>query len=122
MPFFGDMGLSEITPGKAEEYRVHRLSMSKTGKAPARSTIPDEIVTLRKCLRPPFGTNARALSDALCARRHSLPLSSDCALSELAPTRSERQTAALPPEFRGPAFHEFSLAVFVGFVAVCLRC
>lgn len=48
LPFFGDMGLSEITPGKAQEYRVHRISTSKTGKAPARSTIHDEIVTLRQ--------------------------------------------------------------------------
>ncbi|MBH5373371.1 tyrosine-type recombinase/integrase [Bradyrhizobium glycinis] len=51
LPFFGDMGLSEITPGKAQEYRVHRISTSRTGKAPARSTIHDEIVTLRQVLK-----------------------------------------------------------------------
>jgi len=45
------MGLSEITPGKAQEYRVHRIATSTTGKAPARSTIHDEIVTLRQVLR-----------------------------------------------------------------------
>lgn len=51
LPFFGDMGLSEITPGRAQEYRVHRIATSKTGKAPARSTIHDEIVTLRQVLK-----------------------------------------------------------------------
>lgn len=51
LPFFGDFGLSEVTPGKAQEYRVHRISTSKTGKAPARSTIHDEIVTLRQVLK-----------------------------------------------------------------------
>lgn len=51
LPFFGDLGLSEVTPGKAQEYRVHRISTSTTGKAPARSTIHDEIVTLRQVLK-----------------------------------------------------------------------
>ncbi|MEY9363875.1 integrase [Bradyrhizobium yuanmingense] len=51
LPYFGSMGVSEITPGKAQEYRVHRISTSKTGKPPARSTIHDEIVTLRQVLK-----------------------------------------------------------------------
>jgi integrase len=51
LPFFGSMGLSEITPGKAQEYRVHRIATSRTGKPPARSTIHDEIVTLRQVLK-----------------------------------------------------------------------
>jgi hypothetical protein len=51
LPFFGEMGLSEITPGKAQEYRVHRIATSTTGKPPARSTIHDEIVTLRQVLK-----------------------------------------------------------------------
>ena len=51
LPFFGDMGLSAITPGKVQEYRVHRISTSPTGKAPARSTIHDEIVTIRQVLK-----------------------------------------------------------------------
>lgn len=51
LPYFGSMGLSEITPGKAQEYRVHRISTSSTGKPPARSTIHDEIVTLRQVLK-----------------------------------------------------------------------
>ena len=51
LPFFGDMGLSTITPGKVQEYRVHRISTSPTGKAPARSTIHDEIVTVRQVLK-----------------------------------------------------------------------
>lgn len=51
LPFFGDLGLSEITPGKVQEYRVHRIATSSTGKAPARSTIHDEIVTLRQVMK-----------------------------------------------------------------------
>lgn len=50
-PFFGKLGLSEVTPGKVQEYRVHRISTSTTGKAPARSTMHDEIVTLRLVLK-----------------------------------------------------------------------
>ncbi len=63
LPFFGTLGVSEVTAGKVQEYRVHRMtsqleltpeSKSKrkpTGKAPARSTIHDEIVTLRQVLK-----------------------------------------------------------------------
>jgi integrase len=63
LPFFGDMGLSTITPGKVQEYRVHRISTSKARKSPtedpdkappkppARSTIHDEIVTIRQVLK-----------------------------------------------------------------------
>lgn len=51
LPFFGGCGLSEVTPGKVQEYRVHRISNSRTGKAPARSTLHDEIVTLRQVLK-----------------------------------------------------------------------
>lgn len=51
LPYFGSMALSEITPGRAQEYRVHRISTSTTGKAPARSTLHDEIVTLRQVLK-----------------------------------------------------------------------
>lgn len=50
-PFFGPMGLSEITAGTVQEYRMHRITTSRTGKAPARSTIHDEIVTLRQVLK-----------------------------------------------------------------------
>lgn len=56
LPFFGHRGVSEITSGKVQEYRVHRMTSridKKTGKAlrPARSTIHDEIVTLRQVLK-----------------------------------------------------------------------
>jgi integrase len=76
LPFFGDFGLSEVTPGKVQEYRVHRMSSSRPAKAaeqdeapvdsaarspkrppkrppgpPARSTLHDEIVTLRQVLK-----------------------------------------------------------------------
>lgn len=63
LPFFGELGISEVTAGKVQEYRVHRMTSrlepnpeSKSNrphknKAPARSTIHDEIVTLRQVLK-----------------------------------------------------------------------
>lgn len=53
IPFFGDMGLSEITPGVVQEYRIHRLeeAQEKYGKPPGRSTMHQEIVTLRRTLK-----------------------------------------------------------------------
>lgn len=55
LPFFGNKALSEITPGLVQEYRVHRATSRKdpkTGepKKPARSTLHQEIVTLRHVL------------------------------------------------------------------------
>lgn len=67
LPFFGRLGLSEITPGKVQDYRVHRMTTSRAkslsaidgaqdgsqprSKSPARSTLHDEIVTLRQVLK-----------------------------------------------------------------------
>ncbi len=56
VPFFDELGLSEVTPGKVQEYRMHRMTSridKKTGKPlrPARSTLHDEIVTLRQVLK-----------------------------------------------------------------------
>jgi integrase len=51
LPFFADLGLSEITPGKVQQYRAHRISQKKKDKSPARSTLHDEIVTLRLVLK-----------------------------------------------------------------------
>ena len=53
VPFFGNMGISEITSGKIQEYRVHRHqeSITKYGKPPAHSTMHQEIVTLRQTLK-----------------------------------------------------------------------
>jgi integrase len=81
LPFFGDLGVSQVTPGKVQEYRVHRATTPPVGKlptrkpsariaakaeatkaaaaemppekykAPARSTLHDEIVTLRQTLK-----------------------------------------------------------------------
>lgn len=51
-PFFGDMVLADITPGKVVEYRATRAQdTSRTGKAPARSTLHQEIVCLRQVLK-----------------------------------------------------------------------
>ena len=53
VPFFGHMGLSEITAGKVQEYRIHRLeeAVAKRGKPPAHNTMHQEIVTLRQTLK-----------------------------------------------------------------------
>ena len=50
-PFFGDLGLSEVTSGKVQEYRFQRLNNATKGKPPARSTLHHEIVTLRQVLK-----------------------------------------------------------------------
>lgn len=53
VPFFGQMGLSEITAGQVQEYRIHRLqeAVKKRGKPPAHNTMHQEIVTLRQTLK-----------------------------------------------------------------------
>ena len=53
LPFFGRMGLSEISAGKLQEYRIHRRenTIAERGKAPSRSTLHQEIVCLRQVLK-----------------------------------------------------------------------
>lgn len=63
VPFFGPLALNKITSGKVQEYRVHRMTTynepnpeSKSrhmlrDKPPSRSTLHDEIVTLRMVLK-----------------------------------------------------------------------
>jgi len=51
IPYFGDKGLSEITPGQVQEYRIWRRENSVRGGVPARSTQHQEIVTLRQVLK-----------------------------------------------------------------------
>lgn len=53
VPFFGNMGLSEITPGQIQEYRIHRHeeTVKERGKPPARNTMHQEIVVLRQTLK-----------------------------------------------------------------------
>jgi len=53
VPFFGGMVLPEITAGKINEYRIHRLEEAKAsrGKPPAHSTMHQEIVTLRQMFK-----------------------------------------------------------------------
>ena len=77
MPFFGEMGLSTITAGQVQEYRIHRLRTKSTSKAPSRSTMHDEVVTLRQILKtalrhnwlahlpdlsPPYKTNSKSVT------------------------------------------------------------
>jgi hypothetical protein len=53
VPFFGNLGISEITAGKIQEYRIHRHqeAIANRGKPPGHSTIHHEIVTLRQTLK-----------------------------------------------------------------------
>ena len=53
VPFFGPLGLSEITSGKVQEYRIHRHeeAVATRGKPPAYNTMHQEIVTLRQTLK-----------------------------------------------------------------------
>ena len=53
IPFFGRYVLSEITSGKIQDYRIHRLeeATEKRGKPPGHSTTHQEIVTLRQILK-----------------------------------------------------------------------
>ena len=63
LPFFGALPLDKVTPGKVQEYRVHRMTSyaapnphSKSqhkpkAKPPTRSTLHDEVVTLRMVLK-----------------------------------------------------------------------
>lgn len=52
MPYFGNIGLSTLTAGKVQEYRVMRLQPHPvTGKVPTRSTLHHETVTLRQVMK-----------------------------------------------------------------------
>ncbi|MCW2307388.1 tyrosine-type recombinase/integrase [Rhodobium gokarnense] len=51
LPFFGTKGLSEITPGLLQEYRVLRRTPDENGKVPAHSTLNQEIVVLRQVMK-----------------------------------------------------------------------
>ncbi len=53
IPFFGKKGLSEITGGLVNEYRMFRIEDAKArwGKPPARTTMHQEIVCLRQILK-----------------------------------------------------------------------
>ena len=50
-PFFGESGLSQITTGKVQEYRLERQKEEDGKHVPSRSTMHHEIVTLRQVLK-----------------------------------------------------------------------
>lgn len=51
IPYFGNMVLAEITPGKVQEYRIHRTQNGYRGKPPARNTIAHDMIALRQVLK-----------------------------------------------------------------------
>ena len=54
IPYFGKKGLSEITAGAVQDYRIHRMNGEGGFKAPSRSTMQHEIVTLRQVLKTAY--------------------------------------------------------------------
>ncbi len=50
-PFFGRKGLSTVTAGAVQDYRVMRMSADEGRKLPSRSTLHHEIVTLRQVMK-----------------------------------------------------------------------
>jgi len=51
VPYFGKMGLSTITAGTVQEYRISRLQEKEGKRIPSRSTLHHEMVTLRLALK-----------------------------------------------------------------------
>lgn len=51
LPFLGPLAVTEVTPAKVQEYRIHRFNTIKTKKTPAYSTIQHELTTIRHVLR-----------------------------------------------------------------------
>ena len=53
IPYFGRMGLSQVTSGAVQNYRIHRIEPQDdpNWKPPSRSTMHHEIVTLRQVLK-----------------------------------------------------------------------
>ena len=51
LPYFGSLGLSEVTAGKVQDYRMMRMNGEDGYKPPARSTMQHELVTLRQVLK-----------------------------------------------------------------------
>jgi integrase len=47
-PYFGNMGISAVTAGAVQEYRIHRR---QADRPPARTTLHHELVTLRQVLK-----------------------------------------------------------------------
>jgi integrase len=50
-PFFGKLPLSQLTAGQIQEYRIKRMQSPRSGRQPARSTLHQEMVTLRQVLK-----------------------------------------------------------------------
>ena len=51
IPYFGPLAVTEITAGKAQEYRMHRLQNGYRGQPPSRKTLENEMIALRQVLK-----------------------------------------------------------------------
>lgn len=50
-PFFGEKGVSEITAGLVQDYRIARIQTPHKGRKPGRSQLHHEIITLRHVMK-----------------------------------------------------------------------
>lgn len=50
-PFFGTKGISEITGGLVQDYRIERMQNPRKGTRPGRSQLHHEIITLRHVMK-----------------------------------------------------------------------
>ncbi len=50
-PFFGTKGVSEITAGLVQDYRIDRIQNPRNGRKPGRSQLHHEIITLRHVMK-----------------------------------------------------------------------
>jgi integrase len=50
-PFFGAKGISEITAGLVQDYRIERMQNPRKGTRPGRSQLHHEIITLRHVMK-----------------------------------------------------------------------
>lgn len=50
-PFFGEKGVSEITAGLVQDYRIERIQNPRNGRRPGRSQLHHEIIVLRHVMK-----------------------------------------------------------------------
>lgn len=50
-PFFGTKGVSEVTAGLVQDYRIARIQNPRSGRRPGRSQLHHEIITLRHVMK-----------------------------------------------------------------------
>lgn len=112
LPYFGARGLSEITAGALQDYRVHRMQPETGGKSPSRSTLHDETVTLRLVLKTAIRHGWLAgLPDLSMPYRASGKVAHRAWFSHDEYRRLYETTRKNAAEARGKAWHKDALAL-----------